>query len=52
MYTKLYARESGMNLVMATHYATEMYGIRALAGHVAERFELPWDFVREDPDVA
>jgi dinuclear metal center YbgI/SA1388 family protein len=50
MYTKLYAREAGMNLVMATHYATETGGIRALAAHLAERFSLPWDFITEVPE--
>jgi putative NIF3 family GTP cyclohydrolase 1 type 2 len=51
MYTKLFARETGMNLVLATHYATEIYGIQALASQVAEQFDLPWAFVREDPDI-
>lgn len=51
MYTKLYAREAGMNLVMATHYATETGGVRALAGHLGAHFALPWDFVREAPDI-
>jgi dinuclear metal center YbgI/SA1388 family protein len=50
MYTKLYAREAGLNLIMATHYATETGGIRALAGHLSERFALPWDFVSETPE--
>ena len=48
MYTKLFAREVGMNLVIATHYATETRGIQALTSHVAARFALPWEFVRED----
>ena len=52
MYTKLYARESAMNLVMVTHYATEMFGVQALASHVADRFQLPWDFIREEADLA
>jgi dinuclear metal center YbgI/SA1388 family protein len=50
MYTKLFARETGMNLIFATHYATEMYGVQALAERVARQFDLSWDFVREDPD--
>ncbi len=51
MYTKLFAREMGVNLILATHYATEMYGIQALTRHVAEVFQLPWEFVPEDPGV-
>lgn len=53
MYTKLFAREIGMNLIIATHYATETLGIQALAGDVAGHFQLPWQFVREeDPEIA
>jgi len=51
MYTKLFARETGMNLILATHYATETHGIQALAERLARRFALPWDFVREEPDI-
>jgi dinuclear metal center YbgI/SA1388 family protein len=51
MYTKLFAREAGVNLVLGTHYATEVHGIQALAEHVAGRFGLPWSFVREDPEI-
>lgn len=51
MYTKLFAREIGMNLIIATHYATETLGIRALADHAAGHFQLPWQFVPEDPDI-
>jgi dinuclear metal center YbgI/SA1388 family protein len=51
MYTKLFAREIGMNLILATHYSTETYGIQALTKAVAGTFALPWDFIPEDPDV-
>jgi dinuclear metal center YbgI/SA1388 family protein len=51
MYTKLFAREMGINLILATHYATEMHGIQALTKHVAGGFQLPWEFVPEDKDV-
>lgn len=51
MYTKLFAREAGLNLVLGTHYATEVHGIQALAAHASERFDLPWIFVREDADI-
>jgi len=51
MYTKLYAREVGMNLVFGTHYATEQFGPKALAEHLSERFGVPWSFIAEDPDI-
>lgn len=51
MYTKLFARETGLNLVLGTHYATEAPGIKALAARAGERFGLPWVFVAEHPDV-
>ena len=39
------ARELGIHLVAAGHYATERYGVQALAAHLAERFGLAWDFI-------
>jgi dinuclear metal center YbgI/SA1388 family protein len=39
------AMEWGMNLVYAGHYATETFGVRALAAHLAEEFGLEWSFV-------
>lgn len=51
MYTKLYAREVGINLVFGTHYATESPGPKALAEHLAGHFGLPWSFIEEYPDV-
>ena len=50
MYTSLFARETGLNLVFGTHYATEAPGIRALADRTAREFDLPWTFVEERPD--
>jgi putative NIF3 family GTP cyclohydrolase 1 type 2 len=51
MYTKLYAREVGINLVLGSHYATEKHGVQDWAARVAERFGLPWEFVPEDADI-
>jgi dinuclear metal center YbgI/SA1388 family protein len=34
------ARESGVHLIAAGHYATETFGVRRLGQHLAERFEL------------
>ncbi len=39
------AKELGINLVAAGHYATERLGVQALARRVAERFDLQWSFV-------
>ena len=34
------ARELGMHLIAAGHYATETFGVRALGEHLAERFDV------------
>lgn len=39
------ARELGVNLLLGGHYATETFGVKALAAHVAERLALPWEFI-------
>lgn len=39
------AKELGIHVLLGGHYATETFGVRALAEHLAERFELKWDFV-------
>jgi dinuclear metal center YbgI/SA1388 family protein len=39
------ARELGIHLVAAGHYATERFGVQALAARVEERFGVPWEFV-------
>jgi len=39
------ARERGMNVVFAGHYATETLGVRALGDHLAERFGLETVFL-------
>lgn len=39
------ARELGITLVAGGHYATERLGVQALAAHLAERFDLAWEFV-------
>jgi dinuclear metal center YbgI/SA1388 family protein len=40
----LLAEELGANLLLAGHYATETFGVKALAEHVAGRFGLAWQF--------
>jgi dinuclear metal center YbgI/SA1388 family protein len=39
------AEELGINLLLGGHYATETFGVKALAAHLAERFNLPWEFL-------
>jgi dinuclear metal center YbgI/SA1388 family protein len=39
------AEELGINLFYAGHYATETFGVRALAEMLAGRFGIPWTFV-------
>ena len=43
-YTYFDAVEWGLNVIFAGHYATETLGVQALASHLAERFELDWEF--------
>ena len=39
------AMELGVNVLLGGHYATETWGVKALAQHLAERFALTWEFV-------
>jgi len=39
------AEELGMNLLLGGHYATETFGVKALAEELSGRFGLPWSFV-------
>jgi len=39
------AEELGINLILAGHYATETFGVKALAARVSEAFTLPWQFI-------
>lgn len=43
-HTYFDAAEWGINVIYAGHYATETLGVQALASHLGDRFELPWDF--------
>jgi dinuclear metal center YbgI/SA1388 family protein len=39
------AEELGLNLLLGGHYATETFGVKALAAHLSERFDVPWEFI-------
>jgi putative NIF3 family GTP cyclohydrolase 1 type 2 len=43
-HTYFDATEWGLNVVYAGHYATETLGVQALASHLADHFDLPWEF--------
>jgi dinuclear metal center YbgI/SA1388 family protein len=43
-HTFLDAMELGVNVLYAGHYATETWGVKALAAHLESRFGLPWEF--------
>ena len=44
-HTGVEAREHGMVVMYAGHYATETLGVQALARRLEERYALPWSFV-------
>ena len=39
------AEELGVNLFYAGHYATETFGVKAVAELVSRKFALPWQFI-------
>jgi dinuclear metal center YbgI/SA1388 family protein len=44
-WTYALAEDLGINVLYAGHYATETFGVKALAEHLATRFGVPWVFV-------
>ena len=44
-HTYFAAEESGINLYYGGHYATETWGVKALARHIEQQFGLPWEFI-------
>lgn len=44
-HTYFDAMEWGINVYYGGHYATETWGVRALAAHLEARFGLPWTFL-------
>jgi len=43
-----FARENGLHFFAAGHHATERYGVQALGAHLAQRFDLCFQFVDID----
>jgi len=44
-WTYALAEELGVNVFYAGHYATETFGVKALAARLARKFKLPWEFL-------
>lgn len=44
-HTHFDAEESGINVLYGGHYATETFGVKALAAHIETKFGIPWTFV-------
>ncbi|HOC49662.1 MAG TPA: Nif3-like dinuclear metal center hexameric protein [Verrucomicrobiota bacterium] len=44
-WTYALAEELGVNVLYGGHYATETFGVKALAAHLARRFNVPWVFL-------
>jgi dinuclear metal center YbgI/SA1388 family protein len=44
-WTWLRAEELGINVIYGGHYATETFGVQALAAHLAKKFRVPWKFI-------
>ncbi len=44
-WTFALAEELGVNVLYGGHYATETFGVKALAADLAKKFKLPWEFL-------
>jgi dinuclear metal center YbgI/SA1388 family protein len=44
-WTYALAEELGLNVLYGGHYATETFGVKALARHLSKKFHLPWTFL-------
>lgn len=44
-WTYATAEELGLNVLYGGHYATETFGVKALAAHLSRKFEVPWRFI-------
>ena len=44
-WTYAAAEELGINVLYGGHYATETFGVKALASYLSKRFGLPWTFI-------
>ena len=44
-WTYALAEELGVNVLYGGHYATETFGVKALAAELSRKFKIPWTFV-------
>ncbi len=44
-WTFALAGELGVNVLYGGHYATETFGVKALARHLSEKFKVPWTYI-------
>lgn len=44
-WTYALAEELGVNVLYGGHYATETFGVKALAAHLSRKFKVPWTFL-------
>lgn len=44
-WTYALAEELALNILYGGHYATETFGVKALAAHLSKRFKIPWLFL-------
>jgi dinuclear metal center YbgI/SA1388 family protein len=44
-WTYALAEEAGINVLYGGHYATETFGVKALAEHLSKKFRVPWVFL-------
>jgi dinuclear metal center YbgI/SA1388 family protein len=50
-HTFVLAEELRINLLYGGHYATETFGVKKLAAHLAEKFNLQWTFLDHPSDL-
>lgn len=44
-WTYAMAEELGVNVIYGGHYATETFGVKALAVELSKKFKVPWEFL-------
>lgn len=47
-YTAIEAEERGLHLILAGHYRTETFGVKALGALLHQRFGVDWSFIEHD----
>jgi putative NIF3 family GTP cyclohydrolase 1 type 2 len=50
-WTYALAEELGLNVFYGGHYATETFGVKALAAEISSKFGIPWEFLDHPTDL-